>query len=60
MIDEKTFALLPNFKDIFITKNNSEVIFFRQGGNTTEIETTNGPVGFAQVARGRTNPTQER
>lgn len=59
LINEKTFSLLPNFKDIFITQNNSEVIFFRQGGNTTEIEGTNGPVGFAAVARGRTNPTQE-
>jgi hypothetical protein len=59
LINEKTFALLPNFKDVFITQNNSEVIFFRQGGNTTEIESTNGPVGFAAVARGRTNPTQE-
>lgn len=59
LIDEKTFTLTPNFKDIFITQNNSEVIFFRQGDNTTEIESTNGPVGFAAVARGRTNPTQE-
>ncbi|MEZ2440714.1 RagB/SusD family nutrient uptake outer membrane protein [Chitinophaga sp. RCC_12] len=59
LINEKTFTLVPNFKDVFITQNNSEVIFFRQGGNTTEIESTNGPVGFAAVARGRTNPTQE-
>ncbi|SKD09989.1 Starch-binding associating with outer membrane [Chitinophaga ginsengisegetis] len=59
LINERTFALVPNFKDVFITQNNSEVIFFRQGGNTTEIESTNGPVGFAAVARGRTNPTQE-
>ncbi|PUZ26768.1 Starch-binding associating with outer membrane [Chitinophaga costaii] len=59
MINEHTFSLLPNTKDIFITQNNSEVIFFRQGSNTTTIETTNGPVGFAQVAHGRTNPTQE-
>ncbi|HEY8956656.1 RagB/SusD family nutrient uptake outer membrane protein [Chitinophaga sp.] len=59
LINEKTFSLLPNFKDVFITQNNSEVIFFRQGGNSTEIESANGPVGFAAVARGRTNPTQE-
>jgi hypothetical protein len=59
LINERTFSLLPNFKDIFITQNNSEVIFFRQGGNSTSIEETNGPVGFAKVARGRTNPTQE-
>lgn len=59
LIDENTFQLLPDFKDIFITQHNSEVIFFRQGGNNTSIEETNGPVGFAKVARGRTNPTQE-
>jgi hypothetical protein len=59
LMDEHTFSLLPNFKDIFITQNNREIIFFRQGGNNSEIENTNGPVGFAKVARGRTNPTQE-
>ncbi|RPD41226.1 RagB/SusD family nutrient uptake outer membrane protein [Chitinophaga barathri] len=59
LIDEHTFSLMPNFKDVFITQNNSEILFFRQGGNNTDIENTNGPVGFAQVARGRTNPTQE-
>jgi hypothetical protein len=59
LINERSFALLPDFKDVFITQNNSEVIFFRQGGNNTDVEKNNGPVGFAQVARGRTNPTQE-
>jgi hypothetical protein len=59
LVNENTFALLPNFKHIFTTQQNSEVIFFRQGGNNTSIENTNGPVGFVQVARGRTNPTQE-
>ncbi len=59
LINEHTFSLLPNFKDIFITQNNREIIFFRQGGNNDAIESTNGPVGFAKVARGRTNPTQE-
>lgn len=59
LMEEGKFALLPNIKDIFITQNNSEVIFFRQGGNNSDIESTNGPVGFAQVARGRTNPSQE-
>ncbi|MBO9154753.1 RagB/SusD family nutrient uptake outer membrane protein [Chitinophaga sp. GCM10012297] len=59
LIEEGKFALMPNAKDVFITQNNSEVLFFRQEGNTTAIESTNGPVGFAIVARGRTNPTQE-
>lgn len=59
LMEEGTFSLLPNIKDIFITQHNSEIIFFRQGSNNTEIEEENGPVGFAKVARGRTNPTQE-
>lgn len=59
LINEHTFALLPSFKNVFITQNNSEVIFFRQGDNNSGIESTNGPLGFAQVANGRTNPTQE-
>lgn len=59
LITEQKFSLLPNFKNVFITQHNSEVLFFRQGGNNTDIENTNGPVGFAIVARGRTNPTQE-
>ncbi len=59
LIEEQHFSLLPSFKDVFITQNNSEILFFRQEGNNTQIESTNGPVGFASVARGRTNPTQE-
>lgn len=59
LMEENKFALLPNFNDVFTTQNNSEILFFRQGGNHSEIEKTNGPVGFAIVARGRTNPTQE-
>lgn len=59
VIDEHAFSLLPVSKEIFIKQNNSEIIFIRQGGNNTDIENTNGPVGFAKVARGRTNPTQE-
>lgn len=54
-----TYSLLPNFKNVFITQNNNEVIFIRQGDNNTDIESTNGPLGFAAIARGRTNPTQE-
>ena len=54
------FSLNPDFTDIFITDGNPEIIFFRQGGNNTSIETTNGPVGYsgANLARGRTSPTQ--
>lgn len=54
------FDLLPEYKDIFITSANSEIIFHRQGGNNREIETRNGPVGFIGVnlGDGRTSPSQ--
>ncbi|MCK7555951.1 RagB/SusD family nutrient uptake outer membrane protein [Chitinophaga sedimenti] len=59
LISEGRFALVPNFKNVFITQNNGEVIFFRQGNNNTDIETNNSPVGLPVISRGRTNPTQE-
>ncbi|AMR32255.1 hypothetical protein A0256_12910 [Mucilaginibacter sp. PAMC 26640] len=55
-----TYALLDNYKDIFLTQNNSETIFFRQGGTGNGIETANGPVGFTgATGKGATSPTQE-
>lgn len=60
VIDLHAFSLLSNFKNIFTTQNNSEIIFIRQGGNDTNIESSNGPIGFGNArANGRTNPTQE-
>lgn len=56
--------LAPKFREAFLsyyTRNtNQELIFFRQGGKGTSIETTNGPLGFtnSNLASGRTNPTQ--
>jgi hypothetical protein len=61
-IDQNTyFSLEPYFNDVFITENNSEVIFFRSGGENTNIENANGPVGFSGTNQGsgRTSPSQE-
>jgi len=59
IMDLNSFQLLPNFKNVFITYPNREVIFARQGGNNTNVETTNGPIGYAGNSQGRTSPTQE-
>ncbi len=54
------YSLLPNYKDVFLTQNNAEIIFFRQGDNGNAIETNNGPVGFtAATGKGQTSPTQD-
>nr|WP_321412224.1 RagB/SusD family nutrient uptake outer membrane protein [uncultured Carboxylicivirga sp.] len=60
-IDNYTyFELLPNFNDVFTTPANKEVIFYRQSGENTSIEYTNGPVGFSgnAMGNGRTSPSQ--
>jgi hypothetical protein len=60
VMDLGTYSLLPNFKDVFLTQNNSEILFMRQGGNNTNVETANGPVGFtAATGKGQTSPTQD-
>ncbi|RYE14455.1 MAG: RagB/SusD family nutrient uptake outer membrane protein, partial [Sphingobacteriaceae bacterium] len=59
VINLGTYSLLNNYKDIFLTQNNSEIIFFRQGDNGYAIETNNGPVGFnGATGKGQTSPTQ--
>ena len=59
VMDLNLFALAPDFKDVFITRNN-ERIFSKQGGNNTSVENANGPVGYSVgVNNGRTSPTQE-
>jgi starch-binding outer membrane protein, SusD/RagB family len=60
-MDQNTFfSLVPDFSNVFITENNGEVIFFRTGGENTNIETRNGPVGFpgTNQGSGRTSPSQ--
>ncbi|MBL4677159.1 MAG: RagB/SusD family nutrient uptake outer membrane protein [Mucilaginibacter sp.] len=55
-----TYSLLPNFKDVFLTQSNSEILFMRQGDNSNSVETNNGPVGYTgATGRGQTSPTQE-
>lgn len=59
VMDLGTYSLVPNFKDVFLTQNNPEIIFFRQGDNGYGIETANGPVGFTgAVGKGQTSPTE--
>ncbi|RCH55187.1 RagB/SusD family nutrient uptake outer membrane protein [Mucilaginibacter hurinus] len=44
----------------FITPNNKEVIFVRQGSNNNSIEINNGPVGLnSPSGKGITSPTQD-
>lgn len=59
VMDLHTYSLDPSFTDVFLTQNNSERIFIRPWSNTSNIETTNGPVGFQAGGNGNTSPTQE-
>ncbi|WP_127132833.1 RagB/SusD family nutrient uptake outer membrane protein [Pseudoflavitalea rhizosphaerae] len=60
LIDYNKFSLLPEFKKIFITPGNREVIFAKVSGNNKNVETNNAPIGYASaVSQGRTSPTQE-
>src|SRR6202012_3387957 len=60
VINLNSYSLLNSYKDIFLTQNNSEIIFFRQGDNGNAIETNNGPVGFnGATGKGNTSPTQD-
>ncbi|ULB33968.1 MULTISPECIES: RagB/SusD family nutrient uptake outer membrane protein [Proteiniphilum] len=57
------FKLAPDFRKIFTNwygGDNPELIFFRNTGNNTGLETVNGPLGFSgiRLGNGRTNPTQ--
>ncbi len=58
LIGENKFSL-PNFKDVFITQNNSEILFFRQGGNNTEIEKDQWARWFCHYGAGPYQSTQE-
>ncbi|MGI4751436.1 MAG: RagB/SusD family nutrient uptake outer membrane protein [Janthinobacterium lividum] len=59
VINLNSYSLVSNFKDVFLTQNNSEIIFFRQGDNGFQVETNNGPVGFTgATGKGQTSPTQ--
>jgi len=57
------YSLDPNFKSIFLTQNDPEVIMIRTANSTgpsSNVESNNAPVGFSSaVAQGRTSPTQQ-
>lgn len=60
VMDLNVYKLVTNYKDIFLTQNNTEIIFFRQGDFGYNIETTNGPVGFTgATGKGQTSPSQD-
>jgi hypothetical protein len=57
------FGLASDFQKIFTTwygGENPEIIFFRNTGENTSVETANGPLGFSgpRLGNGRTNPSQ--
>jgi len=59
----KVFGLAADFRKVFTNwygGDNPELIFFRNTGNNTGLETMNGPLGFSgiRLGNGRTNPTQ--
>ncbi len=59
VMDLSLFSLDPEFKNVFITRNN-ERIFSKQGANNTGVENANGPIGYSVgINNGRTSPTQE-
>jgi len=57
------YSLDPNFKNIFLTQNDQEVLFIRTANNSNPsnvVETNNGPPGFpAAVGYGITSPTED-
>jgi hypothetical protein len=60
VINLGTYSLMPEFKDVFLTQNNPEILFMRQGDNGNGVESANGPVGFTSAnGKGQTSPTQE-
>lgn len=54
------YKLLDNFKDVFTTQNNTEIIFMRQNDDGNAVESANAPIGFtAAAANGQTSPSQQ-
>ena len=60
IVNLNAFTLEANFANVFITRKNTEVILAYQRSQTSDVETSNAPVGYATpVSRGLTSPTQE-
>jgi starch-binding outer membrane protein, SusD/RagB family len=53
-------AAITNYISIFTTKKNVEIILAKQSGNSTSLENSQAPVGYAGTAssQGFTSPTQ--
>lgn len=64
VIDLNAYSLMPSFTDVFIIQGapvagNTETIFWRQNGTSTNVEINNGPVGYSSAGgNGITSPTQ--
>lgn len=60
LITPAKFKLEATFNNVFIVRKNEEVILGYLRNNGTDLETSNGPVGYALAsANGRTSPTQD-
>ncbi|WP_256013894.1 RagB/SusD family nutrient uptake outer membrane protein [Desertivirga xinjiangensis] len=56
------FALEPSFTNVFLARQNKEIILAYQRQVTFDVETNNAPVGYVggnTTSNGRTSPTQE-
>ncbi len=59
-----SITLTDDVRDVFLNfysyGSNPELIFFRQNGQSTSVESNNGPLGFTgtRLGHGRTCPTQ--
>jgi hypothetical protein len=58
---QTSYPLEATYNNIFLTRKSTEVVLSYLRGTTTDIESNNGPVGFAQgnLGSGATSPTQE-
>jgi hypothetical protein len=60
IVSLNVFAPEANFANVFITRKNKEVILAFQRGQTSDVETSNAPVGYTTpISNGLTSPTQE-
>jgi hypothetical protein len=59
VINLNTYKLNADYKSIFLVQNNIEDIFIRPGSTSLNVESNNGPVGYAVGGNGNTSPTQE-
>ncbi|MDQ3681632.1 MAG: RagB/SusD family nutrient uptake outer membrane protein [Bacteroidota bacterium] len=60
IVNLNVFALEANFANVFITRKNREVILAYQRGQTSDVETSNAPVGYTvPQSNGLTSPTQD-